>query len=355
MNTNTTLVGIVLAVLLLIGGFFWYTQYNPSSSPTASSTPTGGTATIQPGAPTVVTATDTGVSATTAIFTGSVTPNGSFASYWYEYGTSNALGSKSSSQTVGSGYSVIEAPDYVTGLTRDTTYYYRLVASNSYGTVEGVTYSVTTAHDTPPPVGGTPSAQTSAASGIERTAANLNGQVSPNKASTRYWFEYGTTANLGAITSFQSVGSGSNTTAAASSLTSLQPATTYYFRLDAQNKFGTVIGAIMNFETSGPAATVSPVVTTQVPNSVATTTAILRGTVNPTDLETTYWFEYGTDANFGSGTKTTPQKSLAAAAVTLTAGDTVTGLQSNTTYYYRTVAQNSAGTSRGDSQSFKTK
>src|SRR3989344_172666 len=355
MNGNSTfIVGGIVLVVLLLGGFFWYTQYNPSSpSPTATSTPTGGTV-AEPGAPVVVTATNTGVSATTAILTGSVIPNGAFTNYWYEYGTSNSLGSKSSSQMLGSGYSAIQAPAYITGLAKDPLYYYRLVAENQYGRVAGATYSVTTAHDTPPPVGGIPSAQTSAASSIGRTSATINGQVLPNKAATTYWFEYGITPNLGAVTAFKSAGSGNGNIAAFETLTGLSPSTTYYFRLDAQNQFGTKNGTILNFKTSGPALSSAPVVTTQIPDSIATTSVILRGTANPNDAQTTYWFEYGTNAGFGSGTKTTPQKTLAAAALTLSVEVSVSGLNSSTTYYYRMVAENAGGTSRGDTQSFKT-
>lgn len=354
MNRNIVIGGIIVVA---VAGAFWYGNIvGNSPSAMATSTPDGTTQTgAKPGAPVAVTGTDTGVSDTSAILTGAVTPNGSFTSYWYEYGTSNSLGSKSSSQTIGSGYSVIQAPDYITGLTKDTSYYYRLVAENQYGTVMGSTYSFTTTHNIPAPIGGVPSVQTSVASSIGRTTVDLNGRVSANKTPTNYWFEYGTTANLGWVTSFTSAGNGSGSVAAPDSLSGLTPSTMYYFRLDAQNRFGTVIGTIMSFTTAGPAVSLEPVVTTQVVNVVATTTAILRGTVNPSGLQTTYWFEYGINAGFAPNTlQTTPHNTLAATALTLSAEAAVTGLAAHTTYYYRMVAQNSVGTNRGDSQSFKT-
>ena len=248
------------------------------------------------------------------------------------------------------------APAFITQLVKDTTYYYRLVAENQFGKSTGTTYTFRTTVGTPAPVGSAPTVKTLTASGVSRTAATVNGEVTPNRSSTRYWFEYGTSGNFGLITDIQSVGDGTAKLPASLLLSNLAPATTYYFRLNAQNNFGTVNGTILTFTTAGPADLAVPVVTTQIPESIATTSAILRGTVNPTGLQTTYWFEYSTNAGFSAATlKTTPEKSLAAAAVTLSAETTVTGLQSNTTYFYRMVAQNSAGTSRGSSQTFKTK
>lgn len=359
MNRNLIIGGIIV-LAAIIGVIFYATTTVNSPSTTATSTPTGGTTgqapvSQQPGAPTVVTSTNTGVSDTTAILTGAVTPNGSFTSYWYEYGTSNSLGSNSSTQTLGSGYSVIQAPAYITGLVKNTTYFYRLVAENQYGTVEGATYSLKTTLNIPAPLGGTPAAQTSSASSVSRTAADLNGTVSPNRAATTYWFEYGTSANLGSITAFTSAGSGSGSVTASAAINGLNPSTTYYFRLDAQNQFGTVNGAIRTFTTPGPAASAEPVVTTQVASPIGTTTATLRGTVNPTNAQTTYWFEYGTDSLLGSVlTKSTPQRSIGAGSDTVAVTAAVTGLRSETIYYYRTVAQNAAGIVRGDRLTFKT-
>lgn len=363
MNTNTAVIGgIIVVALVVLGGVFLYTQ--GSLSPTATSTPTGATVggddavpqTRTPGAPVATTNSSVNPTGTTAVVVGGVVPNGALTTYWYEYGASANLGISSANQNIGSGYANLAAPAYITGLAKDTTYYFRLVAQNSVGKSTGATYTFRTDASSPPPVGGVPTGKTLAASGVTRTTANLNGEVTPNKVSTQYWFEYGDSANLGNVSTLQSVGSGSAKVSVSLPLQNLAPATTYYFRLDAQNQFGTVNGTILTFKTSGPPLSVAvPVVTTLVAGPVATTTATLRGTVNPYASQTTYWFEYATNSSFnGNSLKTTAQKSAGGASVTVSVEANVSGLQSKTTYYYRTVAQNAGGTVRGSAVSFKT-
>ena len=362
MNQNI-IIGILVVLVILGGGYFLLnanpvapgtvatptpvttgnTTNNPTPNPTSSAT-----------APGVVTDAVVSPSNATAVVTGKVTPNGAQTSYWYEYGESTTLGGKTSSQAVGSGWSAIPSPGYITGLKANASYYFRLSAQNAYGTVNGTTYSFST-NSNPPPAGTSPSVKTLSANGVARTSATLQGTVTPNKAATQYWFEYGTNGDLGNITALISVGNGSAAVSASSGISNLEPATTYYYRVNAQNQFGTINGAILTFKTSGPAAVVAPVVTTQVASPVARTTATVRGTVNPSGAQTTYWFEYSTDSLIGSVLgKTTSQRSAGGGTNTVSVEVNISGLQQQTTYNYRLVAQNSAGTVRGDSLSFTT-
>ncbi len=365
MNRNTGIIAVIIILLLIVGGAFWYTQGGVSNTATSTPTGTDNTVTVIDGTPTGTTRTVGAPMATTnshvtptdttAVLVGGVIPNGAATSYWYEYGTASTLGNTSAKQNIGSGFAELSAPSFITGLTKDTTYSYRLVAQNSLGTNKGDTFTFHTTVGTPAPVGAVPTSKTLAATSVSRTSANINGQVTPNKAATKYWFEYGTTPSFGTISSIESVGDGSAVVAASAALANLAPATTYYFRLNAQNQFGTISGSILNFTTTGPAVTSVPVTTTQVASPIATTTATLRGTVNPVGSQTTYWFEYSTDTSLGSASlKTTPQKSAGGGRDTVSVIAAITGLQSHTTYYYRTVAQNAAGTVRGDKQTFIT-
>ncbi len=349
--------------MLLIGGFFVWNTFYPITQPGGTDTSTdttqgtvGGDDTLTPKVPTVTTSQSAFPSDTTVVVSGTITPNGPSTSYWYEFGTVATFGSKTPTQIIGSGFREIPAPLYITGLTKDTAYYYRLVASNEVGTTAGETRTFHTTVGTPAPVGSVPTLKTLAASGVSRTSANLSGEVTPNKSATQYWFEFGPTQSLGSVSSLQSIGDGSVKVPASFALTNLSPGTSYYFRINAQNQFGTVNGGILNFKTSGaPIATIA-VITTQVASSVGTTTATLRGTVNPYSTPTTYWFEYGTNANFDSSTtNSTSQKSAGAGATTVGIETNISSLKANTTYYYRIVAQNAAGTVRGDALDFKTK
>ena len=364
MNKTLVAVGGIIIIAGIAALVFFTNQNWSGTSPNATSTVATTTVTpptpdpIQtrtPGAPVATTGALVAPTDTTAVVTGTIIPMGAMTSYWYEYGTSPSLGGKTGGQNVGSGYVAIPTPGYLTGLSKNTTYYFRLVAENQYGRVAGVQNTLRTTEGTPPPVGGIPSSKTLAAVNVSRTTANLRGEVNPNKAATTYWFEYGTSANLGDTTSFTSAGNGSATVSASATITNLQPATTYHYRVNAQNQFGTVNGATVTFKTSGPAAA-APSAATRTAINVATTSATLRGTVNPQGLETSYWFEYSTDSLLGSLLlKTTPQRSAGAGTTARSVEANVAELSSKTTYYVRIVARNSQGTVRGDKLSFKTK
>ncbi len=363
-SKNAWLVAGVVA-LLAVGGLAFYANQKGGLFGNATSTPpvanVDNSTTPPPkqqpqaGRPIAVTSSSVASTESTAIVSGRVTPNGAFTSYWYEYGNTANLGSKTVNQMIGSGYIGITAPAYITGLVKDTTYYFRLVAENQFGRVSGVQYSFKTTIGNPPPQGSAPSVHSSTAGGITRTTVNLNGEVTPNGASTQYWFEYGPTSSLGNTTSLQSVGDGTSRVNASVSLSGLDPATTYYFRLNAQNQFGTVNGSILNFTTNGPPAPMAPVVSTRSANNISSTTATLRGTVDPNGAETTYWFEYSTDSLLGSVLlNTTAQKSAGAGLNNVSVEADVTGLSHDTNYYFRVVAQNSLGLVRGERLTFRT-
>lgn len=257
MNKNGTILGIIAVVLVLLIGW-WLISKNASPLPEVNIFPSTNTTQVPPresSVPIVLTNQAAIPTDTTVVLTGNVTPNGAFTSYWYEYGTSPNLGNKTTSQMIGSGFAAIPAPAYISGLTKDTTYHFRLNAQNQFGTVAGAQYSFRTTQGVPPPVGSTPKATTLPESTITRTTVTLNGEVIPNKSTTQYWFEYGVTADLGNTTAFVSVGDGGAVVPVSVRLSDLNPSTTYYFRLNAQNRFGTVNGAIVNFKTSGPATT----------------------------------------------------------------------------------------------------
>ncbi len=371
MNKTTVVVGGIIIIVLigavvfmLNGGTSSLLNNNATSTPgTSTGTATG---TILPDGevretakPVPTTNATVAPTDTTVVVTGTVNPNGAITTYWYEYGTTQSMGQKTAGQTVGSGYTALKTPGYISGLTKGTTYYYNLVAENALGRVSGTVNSFTTTTNSPTPiVGNVPTARTLSVSGISRTSASLTGEVNPNKAATQYWFEYGTTNNLGNITSLVAVGDGSLAVNAASTLSNLLAGTTYHYRINAQNQFGTVNGAILTFKTSAPAANAptTPTASTRSVTNVKATTATLRGTIDPNSAETKYWFEYSTDSLLGSVLlKTTEQKSAGAGTNATDVEADVTGLASNTTYYARAVAQNSQGTVRGEKVTFKTK
>ena len=101
------------------------------------------------------------------------------------------------------------------------------------------------------------------------------------------------------------------------------------------------------FTTPGAA----PVVTTGTAYWTYQTQALVAGTVNARNGATTYWFEYGPTAAYGSETEEFP---LDGGVKAVPVYGNISGLTSHTTYHFRLVAQNDFGTTYGPDRSFTT-
>jgi uncharacterized repeat protein (TIGR01451 family) len=307
----------------------------------------------QGGAPSVSTQSAYSINQNSATLQGNANPNGNYTSAWFEYGTSYSLGYISSSQSIGSGSSSSGFSVSVYNLNPYTTYYYRAVAQNSYGTTYGTILSFTTSN-----YGGggqqysLPSVSTNSATNLSQSSATLNGLVNPNGNYANAWFEYGTNYALGTTVGYQTVGTYYGSSQIQYNLTGLQQNTTYYYRAIASNSSGTTYGNIMSFTTSqyfqyGQA----PIISTIPAMSVLSNSAILRGLVNPNGLFTRHWFEWGGTQSLG---QTTASQSLGSGSNQFEFTSILTGLSSGNSYYYRAVAENSYGRVYGNIISFTT-
>lgn len=352
--------GLVIVALAMGLGYVLLKGNNPVPSeqenPESTSTePTSAEVASVPGAPVVTANTSFATSSSTTMVTGKVKPNGASTIYWFDYGETSALGKQTGAQSIGSGFSTLETPGFITGLRANTLYYFRLSARNSFGTVSGATYTFQT-NNNPPPQGIAPTTKTISATAISRTTANLNGQIDPNGSETTYWFEYGKENDLGYVTALQSAGSGDTTTSVSISASGLEPLTKYYFRLNAQNQYGTINGSIMNFTTQGPSATTQPTVTTNSATNINSTSATLNGRISPNGVDATFWFEYSEDSLLGSLIGSgTPHQTIGSGASNFSAKAGISNLNKDTKYYYRLVGNNQYGTVYGKIDSFRTK
>ena len=95
-----------------------------------------------------------------------------------------------------------------------------------------------------------PGVTTGSAASITTTAATLSASVNPNRQSTTYQFQYGTSTPYTSATTATSAGSGSSSGAVSGALTGLKPNTLYHYRIVATNASGTTDGADATFKTA---------------------------------------------------------------------------------------------------------
>ncbi len=349
-STGGATSGSVLSSPLTSATTFSITCSNSSGGSASASVTVSVTSNPQGNAPVAQTNSATNISQNSAQLNGSVDPNQSLTNYWFEYGTSQSLGNTTASQIAGAGDAAITVNSLVSGLSSNTTYYFRIDAQNSYGTTQGSILSFTTSN------GGTngiaPTVTTGGSSSISQNSAQISGYVDPNGYQSLYWFEYGTSQSLGNSTGFQSAGAGTDALPYNTTLTGLMPSTTYYYRIDAQNSYGTTQGSILSFTTSGGGSNcIAPSVQTYSASNTYQNSAQLNGSVNPNNCQTNYWFEYGTNYSLGN---TTGFQSAGASSGSFNVSSYISSLSYNQTYYFRIDAQNSAGTSYGTILSFTT-
>jgi hypothetical protein len=94
-----------------------------------------------------------------------------------------------------------------------------------------------------------PGVRTGGVASVTPTTATLNGRVDPNNADTTYFFQYGTTRLYGASTAAAPAGGGTNAVGVSVPISGLAPATTYHYRLVAQNRLGITTGEHRTFKT----------------------------------------------------------------------------------------------------------
>jgi DNA-binding beta-propeller fold protein YncE len=186
---------------------------------------------------------------------------------------------------------------------------------------------------------------TGATSNVQSAGGTLHGTIEPvGGASTEYDFEYGTDTTYGKSTPLATV-SGAETTVEAQ-ISGLLPNTVYHYRLTAQN--GAYHGEDMTFTTSQPKALVA----VESAADAERTRVLLSGAIEPENGNARYSFEYGKTTAYGSAT---PTREIGATLASVPIGpEIIEELTAGTTYHYRLVVNNAAGTTFGEDQEFTT-
>ncbi len=281
--------------------------------------------------------------ATSVKLEGIVNPSGEpVTSCQFEYGKTAEYGqSMPCSPAPGGGSSPVSVSAQIAGLEPNTTYHYRVAATNASATRYGADRTVAT--EAIPPVVGAASLVSSA-----RTEATLAVVLNPENSETTYEFVFGETSNYGEHSYSVDAGSGlGEEHVEAIGLTGLTPSTTYHYALRASNQAGTVTGPDQTF-TTAPAT--PPAVTTGGASNITLTNATVAATIEAQGLETSYALELGPDTSYGTSIYGEAGYAVEPVGVSVNLQDLTPG----TTYHYRFVAINSEGRVYGADQTFTT-
>jgi phosphodiesterase/alkaline phosphatase D-like protein len=160
----------------------------------------------------------------------------------FQYGTTSSYGSTTANQAF-TGNTTHSVTANISGLTASTMYHFRIVATNSRGTIYGVDRTFTTLSATGPPV-----VITNPATNVASSSATLNGIVDPHGFSTTVRFQYGRTTSYGSTTASHTK-TGNTYQSVGANISGLVASTTYHFRIVGTNSGGTRYGGDRTFTT----------------------------------------------------------------------------------------------------------
>jgi outer membrane protein assembly factor BamB len=219
--------------------------YNSGGATSGNSNVINVTTLSATGTPVVITSPVTLVASFSATLNGLVDPHGLSTSVYFQYGPTTSYGSTTPTQTKnGNTYQSVSAN--ISGLAANTTYHFRVVATNTSGTRYGSDSTFTTLSATGPPV-----VATDPATGIASSSARLNGTVDPHGLTTMVHFEYGTTTSYGHTTVFQTK-TGNAYQNVNADITGLTAGTVYHFRIVGTNSASTRYGMDRTFDAVSP-------------------------------------------------------------------------------------------------------
>lgn len=216
------------------------------------------------------------------------------------------------------------------------------------------------------PASAAPEPVTGEANPVGPSSATLNGTVNPNgEALTECQFEYDTTPYVEEEPAHgqtaaceepdaEGVGAGSAPVAVHAGISGLEMGTEYHFRLVAANEEFSVSGEDEAFLTLGAS------IEDEVASLITPTSARLDAKLNPNGEETTYVFEYVSEAQFeasGYAEATalpSPPGEAGSGSGVKEVGVQLTGLEPDTAYRFRVAATTPAGVHLGADRTFST-
>ena|GEM_PF-760585 len=249
----------------------------------------------------------------------------------------------------GSGTTAVSAT--ATGLSAESAYRFRLLATSSGGSNAGLVHSFSTP--------GAVNVRTDPATNVTESSATLNGTVNPegtelDECAFEYRSGFEPFESAPCAESPATIGSGNTPVAVHLDLTGLVGGTEYQFRLVGKSELGTSQGGDAFFRAKGPS------VGSVSFSGVSETSVTFHAKINPNGVDTSYAFEYVTQADFES-TGFAAARSLPAGGESIGAGTdnvevsaTAEGLEPRSPYRFRVAATSADGATRGAATVFAT-
>jgi hypothetical protein len=283
-----------------------------------------------------------------------VAPQAGTYEFLYKKGATGCAGESATPAGVMSGLPTQPVTEPV-GVEPDTEYTVCLAATNP-------TPETTVGNAIPFTTKAIPPTIASLSASVKSTEATLDAQINPNNEATNYIFEYSQTEAAGKLTGTIVKVNGASPlenfgeqTASVSTGAVLTAATTYYYRVVAENAQSKVEGKPVVFPVSSVQSfTTVPTPATETPSPIGTTTATFNGKLTP--LSSTVATEYAFDYDRGEEAICTNESATATVSAGTGTGakavsTAVTGLQPNQKYTVCLVAKNVLGAEQEDLKS----
>jgi alpha-tubulin suppressor-like RCC1 family protein len=298
------------------------------------------------GTPTVATPFAIDIDAETATISGTINPNGYASTATLEIANNSSfINSTRYSLTVNAGdgsYSAASFTRRLTDIAPRTTFYSRVIATNTLGNTTSASSTFTT-------LGTEPDVSHINTANITGNEAQSSFTVNPGRLSTTISAEFSTDSSFqDNLQSFPLAGAnGSQDVARSVNLAGLQPRTRYYARAIATNRLGTTTGTTQSFLTIGSLATISQVaIDTDVRSvsiNVTATTGDTSGSVRAEASTTSNFANVFSSASSGFSSSGPTDHQL-----------TVTGLTARTTYFVRVIVTNQIGDTTSSVETIRT-
>ena len=237
----------------------------------------------------------------------------------------------------------------VEGLKAGRVYYYRIVGEDEDGSSYGLIRELQTA----PAV---EALETGVVKAVVPEGATLTGSVKRGGVVTHYYFQYGTSEAYGArspeppaeVPVGKEEKEEKQPRTLETGVAGLAANTLYHYRLVAENEYGTTDGQDRTFTTSGP-----PRIAYEPSTGIGQEEATIHAKVDPDQIATTYRFQYGQSTAYGSEVPIGGQ-SIGSGSSPVAVFASLASLKVGTTYHYRVLAENEAGITIGEDQTFAT-